>query len=417
MPKKLQHVRLDNFIHLTGFAPEVAASFAHALDGTVNGAMTHEPLFARWRRGAKHDQLSHGTQNFTFHALRVVRSEGPVTAVFADQIETEGKFGQARRGAFVNFWSQHDPTQQTLVSLPLVYLLREHGPIDRLYTLYEHGAIDYNGTVDATLDAFRRGNGEGYPFPRPTGAHGSNAMLYVGVTGRSWGIRFKEHLDAARGGSLRPFHRALREDFGRFNTRFHYVLAMMPDKHSAFMHEEHAVQHRDCVYPKGLNAIPGGYEGLRHLARMNALSMLGKSGARVRLPAASGGQELDLEPDAAEDIMEGHMRRQTLARVAAAGASDAASEGLATRWRDADFAERMVTSQDNRLSLQQVRLARYEQLLGRSAREIAESIGARDVEVVKRLLDGKTYVRVRDGFVDLPVLERAEDRHFGRRKP
>jgi hypothetical protein len=109
---------------------------------------------------------------------------------------------------------------------------------------------------------------------------------------------------------------------------------------------------------------------------------------------ADGG--LEVEPGRADELLETHMRRQVLSSSALTVNADQASiEALVALWRDPEFAERMITSRGDRLSIEQVRLARYEQLLGRSARDIADSIGARSAEVVQRLLDGKTYVRVR----------------------
>jgi hypothetical protein len=186
---KLKHIQIDNLAYLTGLPDAVALSHAKLLDGCVEGAMKNVPAFSEWRRGASYDRLSFGCWNFTFHCLQVGGAEGkPGAMVLAESVETQGGFGEHRRGAYIYLWSQAGDEQQSLISIPLVYLLRDFGSVAGLFTIYEHGAVDYNGMVRDTFTAAVRARGlNGRMFPGPAQPHGENGMLYVGVTSRSWG--------------------------------------------------------------------------------------------------------------------------------------------------------------------------------------------------------------------------------------
>jgi hypothetical protein len=124
------------------------------------------------------------------------------------------------------------------------------------------------------------------------------------------------------------------------------------------------------LYPKGLNMIPGGYEGLRYLHRIGALAS--------REP---------VDVDRREELMSTILR-------------DAKRESkpnplLAALWLDDDYAERIICGPEGRLKPKQINDARFLHALGKPVAEIRETVGAKDDGQILRLLRGKTYGRVR----------------------
>ena len=68
---------------------------------------------------------------------------------------------------------------------------------------------------------------------------------------------------------------------------------------------------------------------------------------------------------------------------------------LAAYWADDAFAQRMICSQERRLTVDQVRSIRRLLAGGHSAQAIFTQIGGNDVDQIRRVIDGRTYVRVR----------------------
>jgi len=345
---------------------------AALLDGMVSRLLDPKeqggeaPSFKSWFVRASHNHLALGDQFFGFHCFNLQLENGKsFHTVLADTIDTPGGDGNFRRGAYAYFYTGSiDATE--IVSVPLVYFLRKCGPVDGKYTLYEHGAVNYNQSAIDAFNMFRES--KKWTNPMPDEPHGGNGMIYVGITGRPWATRYSEHVRQAAAGSMLPFHRALREDFGRYNTRFHYVLGVLPDKDSAMDNEEEFVAIRS-LYPKGLNAIPGGRAGIRYLASINAI----RTGESI-------------VPGCQEDILANHILNETRA-----GKPNPLMSAL---WKSEEYAMKAITSQENRLSIEQVRIARYELTLGRSAEEVCRIVGARNIDVIRRLAAGKTYNRV-----------------------
>lgn len=389
---KLTHINIHNLAHLSGLNDQRAVHMARVLDSTIEAMMymatPQAERFREWRRRATFTDIQPTNHSISFRVYQIVRSDGKLlTIISVDGSQTDGTFGRPRRGAHVYCYMGADEGQE-VVSVPLVYLLREHGSVANHHVLYEHGSVDYSVTAEDVVKNLA--NEKAPKVPMPAAPHGSNGLVYVGITSRAWTRRYREHLQDAANGSRLPFHRALRERFATCNTRFHYVLMLFPTKELAEDAEEEMVERRS-LYPKGLNAIPGGQAGLRYLASINAQK------ARESVPTE------DLESMLAKFLREHPEAREgnpSLARLWGDEPTQSRRgvEGLrpemARFWSDDTNAARLTTSRADRLSIEQIRNARYSGAMGLTAAEIAKQIGARNVEIVARLLDGKTYRRV-----------------------
>lgn len=63
-------------------------------------------------------------------------------------------------------------------------------------------------------------------------------------------------------------------------------------------------------------------------------------------------------------------------------------------WKNDDFYTKVITGRSNTLSVEQVRAIRTLASQGESAAGIASKVGARNIEQVERVLNGKTYSRI-----------------------
>ena len=191
---------------------------------------------------------------------------------------------------------------------------------------------------------------------------------YVGITKQGWQTRYNQHLRDAASGSPYLFHEALR-DANNFDLMEHEVYSAGLSYEQAMNVEEYWVE-EISLYPKGLNMIPGGYAGLRYLGRMNALR-----------PGETGEQR----DRAISDAMHGHP----------VGRKDGVSNSLiAEHWTNPAYASAVICNRDDRLSPDQIRMARILAECEWSEERIASQIGARNLNQVKRLLAGATYTRI-----------------------
>jgi hypothetical protein len=197
------------------------------------------------------------------------------------------------------------------------------------------------------------------------GNEGDPLRRYIGISRRGWGVRWGEHLAAAKGGSPYLFHEAIRR-VGDGSMQVHEVYGVGLSFEDAMAAEERLVA-RASLYPKGLNMIPGGHAGLRYLAargfdRVNAR----KWEYRHKL------------------IREFTRHCERLGRP---------NPLMAARWRDAGYAATIICSNPNNFSVEDVANVRLLGSYGWEPEAIAEQMKCR-VERVERLLRGSTYSRV-----------------------
>ena len=191
---------------------------------------------------------------------------------------------------------------------------------------------------------------------------------YVGITKQGWQTRYNQHLRDAASGSPYLFHEALR-DANNFDLVEHEVYSAGLSYEQAMDVEEYWVE-EISLYPNGLNMIPGGYAGLRYLGKMNALR-----------PGDTGEQR----DRAISDAMRGHPEERK------GGVSNAL---IAEHWTNPVYASAVICNRDDRLSPDQIRMARILADCEWSEERIVSQIGARNLNQVKRLLAGTTYNRI-----------------------
>ncbi|WP_440874622.1 hypothetical protein [Thalassotalea sp. PLHSN55] len=235
--------------------------------------------------------------------------------------------------------------QPSLVfSIPAHFLLTpKHFP-KKSYVLYQH--------------IF--GNGCSYP---------NDGYFYVGVTTRSWQKRWSEHKRAIKNGSPLLFHQKFREEAecGKLTYLHHKVMGITDNLEQLYEAEEFLVEGH-WSDERRLNMIPGGKSGLRYL-RENGL--LQKSAIPM--------------PDDRNGVVSGWLKEHPRKGLPA--------PWVAEKWRDNEWAIAQICGRDDRLSVKQVKAIRK---LGKeyAAEEICDRIGAKNIDQVKRLLNGKTYSRV-----------------------
>lgn len=204
------------------------------------------------------------------------------------------------------------------------------------------------------------GDGSSYPV---------DGYFYVGVTTRSWQERWSEHRRAMENGSPLLFHRTLREELGAGRVTYihHKVMAITDDLEELYNAEEFLVNGHWSDTRK-LNMIPGGKSGLKYL-RENGLL------AKNVVPL----------PDERDRLLSRWLQDHPRKGLPAPWVSD--------KWKDDTWAIAQICGRDDRLSPEQVRAIR-ELSVTHTAEVIAERIGARNADQVKRVIQGRTYSRV-----------------------
>jgi len=223
-------------------------------------------------------------------------------------------------------------------------------------------------------------------------ADGKN-FVYYGITRRGWMKRFDEHvLKALREESPLLFHRMLREscagriqqrqgtvqvdDAGTPSSRVligtHHVLCAAGLKaEQALEVEEYLVEKYSFGKPLGLNMIPGGNAGITYLHKLKVLP----SDKRVVAD--------DEKEDLLRKYVETHPRKGLPNPL------------IAQRWLDDEYATRVICASEKRLSADQVQKIREAASAGHEVAVIQKMVNINDKRRVQRVIDGKTYSRVR----------------------
>lgn len=235
-------------------------------------------------------------------------------------------------------------TPSQVFSAPARLLISPHHFPKKAFVLYQH--------------IF--GTGHNYP---------NDGYFYVGVTTRSWQKRWTEHKHAIQTGSPLLFHRKYREEQteGRISYVHHKVMGITDDLEALYATEEMLVEgHWDDT--RRLNMIPGGKSGLKYLREHGLL-------ANSYVPM----------PDDRDKIISSWLKDHPRKGLPAPWVSE--------RWKDDNWAIAQICGRDGRLSISQVRAIRHLSQ-DHSEEEICARIGAKNVQQVKRVLDGKTYTRI-----------------------
>jgi hypothetical protein len=239
--------------------------------------------------------------------------------------------------------------------------------------------IDRCGITESLIMPFQcllKGWGDvmdGYQCYTHKAARGEHNMknVYAGITKRGWQERFDEHLSSARNGGNGLFHKHLREDFlENSEDKFisHHLLMVNATFEEAMKWEEEFVD-RWTLAPKGLNMIPGGFEGIKFLHKH-----------AVFVPRNPTEKQLD---DAKAEFFKRHPR---------VGFENPA---ISECWKSDEYYEKAICGRENSLSPNQVRWIRALHEDGLSDHEIMLKVRARNEKQVSRVITGQTYSRIR----------------------
>ena len=206
--------------------------------------------------------------------------------------------------------------------------------------------------------------GDGSEYPE-------NGLFYVGITAREWKRRWAEHRAAIMRGSRLKFHRAYGDRLlQRRLTYVHHKVMAVTTTLVEVQNLEEAMVAGHWEDGRLLNMIPGGRAGIRY---MHEHGMLGKNVVTT--------------PDDVETALEAWMRDNPRRGLPA--------PWVAKHWEDDDYALKIICGPEGRLSIDQVLTIRIMSGGGMDAKVIAERIGARNTLQVQRVIDGKTYGRVK----------------------
>ncbi len=271
---------------------------------------------------------------------------------------TDSREPEAAPAVFVE---THSPSLDVPMrtEIPMRAVLKGGPRLDGTYTVYLHALCCENGAD----------------------------FVYYGITRRGWNARFAEHAIAAiREESRRLFPSKLRELIGNRLGQLEglprngsalsgivtTICAVGLSEDAALDAEEYLVDKYSLSgkHANGLNMIPGGREGIRCLATL--------------YPGTRAGA---VDTEDREAALDGYLRdHPALGRP---------NPGVAAAWDDPAYCEAVVCGRENRLSAAQVRKIRFLAALGSGVDEIRAQVGALDAGQVSRVLQGRTYSRIR----------------------
>jgi hypothetical protein len=243
-------------------------------------------------------------------------------------------------------------TWKTIV--PLQYLLKGWGDANRGNQCYVHSISHNVSQVQSFADMQARGETT------------SDDFHYVGITGRNWLHRFREHMGEMERGSGRRFYRAWRESMGMTDVHFISQLGEINLTFSDAMNWEEV--HVDRLGANGLNMIPGGFKGLRLLHELRI----------------TNGTDISLED---RDLAIAEYARQNPRK-------GVPNPFIAELWKDDEYYLKVIGARQKTLMPSQVRKIREYNKMGWSVERIAEAVGALNEIQVKNVISGKTYRRI-----------------------
>ena len=238
--------------------------------------------------------------------------------------------------------------------IPLQYLLKGWGDANRGHQCYAHSISNNVSQIKSFAEMQARE------------AASSDDYLYVGITGRNWLHRFREHMGEMGRGSRKRFHRAWRESMGIADVHFvsHLVNINLTYK-DAMNWEEYYV---DRVGSNSLNMIPGGFKGLKHLFEHRITD---------RIDVSLGERDKAIAMYARQNPRKG-----------------IPNPFIAELWKDDEFYLKVIEARPKTLSPDQVRKIRVLASMEWSVAKIAEEVGALNELQVKNVIAGRTYRRI-----------------------
>ncbi|MEO1035249.1 MAG: hypothetical protein AAFX44_06775 [Pseudomonadota bacterium] len=241
--------------------------------------------------------------------------------------------------------------------IPLQFLLKGWGDANSGYQCYVHTISENLGKAKTVEDWRERIQAD------------ADDYYYVGITGRNWLLRLGEHISEMHRGSRKRFHAAWRESLGLKDVLFVSSLLDVNLTFEEAMDWEELHVDKYAYGPYGLNMIPGGFKGLRHLHEHGVIAR----------------QDISLEER--ENAIAEYQRISPRKGVP--------NPFIAELWKDDDHYLRVNDANPKRLSASQVLEIRRLAAGGHSPEEITNTVGALNVVQVRNVIVGKTYRRVR----------------------
>ncbi|ELF1354467.1 hypothetical protein ACPFT9_003516 [Vibrio cholerae] len=240
--------------------------------------------------------------------------------------------------------AEFDGTPWT-ISFPLQYIMKGFPKIKGQHFGYCHkiALFDDDGTFD-------------------------KEYVYIGVTKRNWLKRMSEHFNEIKSGSNKLFHKTWREFTGNKKVMLSSELIVGDHTFDQIMAWEETMVDRCMDDNISLNMIPGGFKGMKFLHKHRLLK--------------SERSTIDERDDAVLEFQKLHPR---------AGIANLLISEL---WKNDDYAKKIICGADDRLSVEQVLKIRELNEIGVPVEKITQTVNARNLQQVQRVIKGKTYSRI-----------------------
>ncbi len=191
--------------------------------------------------------------------------------------------------------------------------------------------------------------------------------VYDGITKRNWLLRMKEHFREMSQGSNKLFHQTWRAYLGNKKIALTSILCKLNQSYNNIMEWEENEVKWNMEKERSLNMIPGGFEGMKFLHTLRLLDGSSKT------------------------VDERNSALSEYERTAKTGPNPI----IRALWTDDAYAINIICGAEGRLSPEQVCAIREMGMQNISTAQIASQIGALNVGQVQRVLDNKTYTRIR----------------------
>ncbi|RUP07823.1 hypothetical protein [Hyphomicrobium sp.] len=334
-------------LNYPGGAPELAAALENFLcHAEAQGEKFPDLLLAHNLSGRRDREACELASVDADIVLERDIASGRVETVLKDyRVHTEfAREGEERR-VVVHIELKYQDRTRWAIHVPLQALMKGFGDPEDGHQCYAH-------TI-ARLDA------DGKP---------ETEYIYCGITSRNWLQRMAEHFRAARSGSNIRFHRAWREYQGRSDVLLGSELIVLNQTRARALSWEEWIVDRYRDENRSLNMIAGGEKGRRELQRLGYLARTDGS--------------LEEWDAAVMNYARDHGR---------AGVPNLLIAGL---WEDDAYYARVIEARSDTLGREQVRQIRYLASLNWPPEKICDEVGALNVDQVRRVLQGKTYLRM-----------------------
>jgi hypothetical protein len=269
-------------------------------------------------------------------------------------VDFNSKSKQWKGPSLLNFKFMYQDGQTWIVRCPLQIFLRGWGDATKGYQGYVHSISHKNPQPELLPDTK-----DGYAVS-PKDWH------YVGITGRTWTQRLKEHVREMKKGSPYKFHQAwVMSRWGEDTSFVSYLMQVNLTYEEAMKWEELRV---DQLGEQALNMIPGGFKGHRELYKRKII------------------KRMDVTPEEREIAIKKYNKRNQR--------SGYDNPKIAEYWKDYAYYLKTIGARPKTLSETQVQMIRKLHSAGNSAQEILKEVGAINIQQVKNVISGRTYRRI-----------------------